>query len=267
MSDQALPQPDATATPADAASAPATSTPAASASALLAAQALRLIEERFPDALGAVLGGSASRGTARATSDLDLAVLLPDTGTSRREVIRHEGRPAELFLHTRADVPGFFERDRLLRRGTILFIYDQGIPLLDREGDLARVRDRARALLAAGPAPLTGAERERSRYVLTCFLDDLLDTPPTERYEQLATADFVLREAAHLLTAHHGAWTGIGRWLPRRLLAADPERGEALLAGHRAVAERAGTAPLAAAVEEVLALVGGPLREGYVQAR
>ncbi|MEV1020185.1 nucleotidyltransferase domain-containing protein [Streptomyces sp. NPDC050264] len=239
--------------------------PPVPAAAAPADQALRLLAERHPDALGAVLGGSAARGEAGPTSDLDLAVLLPDTDTSRREVRRHEGRPAELFLHTLRDLPGLFERDRSLRRGTILFIYDQGIPLLDPHGHVAHARARARGLLAAGPAPLTTAERERSRFVLTCFLDDLLDTPPTERYEQLATADFALREAAHLLTAHHGAWTGIGRWLPRRLLIADPERGAALLAGHRTLAEHADPAPLAAAVEKVLELDGGPLREGYVQ--
>ncbi|GAA2291362.1 nucleotidyltransferase domain-containing protein [Streptomyces kunmingensis] len=232
-----------------------------------AAQALRLLSERLPHALGALLGGSAARGRTGPSSDLDLAVLLPGAETGRREVLRHEGRPVELFLHTLSETPALFERDRSLRRGTILFIYDQGVPLLDPHGHIARTRARARELLTAGPAPLTAAERERSRYVLTCFLDDLLDTPPSARYEQLATADFTLREAAHLLTAHHSAWTGIGRWLPRRLLTADPELGAALLAGHCTVADHADPAPLAAAAEKVLELVGGPLREGYVERR
>lgn len=233
--------------------------------AALAAQSLRLLSERFPHALGAVLGGSAARGRARPTSDLDLAVLLPDEETSRREVLRHEGRPVELFLRTVSTLPASFERDRRLRRGTILFIYDQGVPLFDPHGHVSAARVRARELLAAGPVPLTPAERERSRYVLTCFMDDLLDTAPNERYEQLATAGSTLREAAHLLTAHHGAWTGIGRWLPRRLLAADPVLGAALLSGHRTVAEQADPGPLAAAAGKVLELVGGPLREGYVE--
>ncbi|MFI0240917.1 nucleotidyltransferase domain-containing protein [Streptomyces sp. NPDC016845] len=192
-------------------------------------------------------------------------MLLPDGNAGRREVLRHEGRPVELFLRTPRDLPAAFERDRRLRRGTMLFIYDQGVPLFDPHGHVLAARERARELLAAGPAPLTLAERERSRYVLTCFMDDLLDTAPNERYEQLATAGSTLREAAHLLTAHHNAWTGIGRWLPRRLLAADPALGAALLSGHRTVAEHADPGPLAAAAEKVLELVGGPLREGYVE--
>ncbi|MEV5482632.1 MULTISPECIES: nucleotidyltransferase domain-containing protein [Streptomyces] len=230
---------------------------------ITAAQALRLVTTLFPHALGALLGGSVAQGRATPTSDLDVAVLLPDSDTSRREVIRHEGRLAELFLNTLADVPEFFAWDRARRRGTVLFLYDQGLPLLDPHGHLSRTREQARAVLAAGPPPLTPAERERSRYGLTCFMDDLVDTPPTHRYEQLALADFTLREAAHLLTAYHNAWTGIGKWLPRRLLSADPARGKALLDGHQAVAERADPAPLAAAAEQVLDLLGGPLREGY----
>ncbi|MFF3359302.1 nucleotidyltransferase domain-containing protein [Streptomyces sp. NPDC002917] len=228
-----------------------------------AAQALRLVTTRFPHALGAVLGGSVAQGRATSSSDLDVAVLLSDSDTSRREVIRHEGRLAELFLTTLADVPEFFDWHRARRRGTVLFIYDQGLPLVDPHGHLSQTCEQARAVLAGGPPPLTPAERERSRYGLTCYVDDLVDTPPANRYEQLSLADFALREAAHLLTAHHGAWTGIGKWLPRRLLSADPVRGKALLDGHQAVADRADPAPLAAAAEQVLDLLGGPLREGY----
>ncbi|MGW1376865.1 nucleotidyltransferase domain-containing protein [Streptomyces sp. NPDC002446] len=230
-----------------------------------AAQALRLITSRYPNALGAILGGSAAQGRETPTSDLDVAVLLPDSDISRREVIRHDGRLAELFLHTLADVPAAFEWDRARRRGTVLFIYDQGLPLMDAHGDLSRVRAQAREVLAAGPPPLTSAEWERGRYLLTCFMDDLIDTQPAHRHEQLSLADATLREAAHLLTAHHSAWTGIGKWLPRRLLSADPVRGKALLDGHQTVAEHGDPAPLAAAAENVLDLLGGPLREGYTQ--
>ncbi|MGW3013089.1 nucleotidyltransferase domain-containing protein [Streptomyces sp. NPDC001219] len=228
-------------------------------------EALRLVTSRYPHALGAMLGGSAARGRATPTSDLDVAVLLPDTDTSRREVIRHDGRLAEMFLHTLADLTGFFAWDRARRRGTVLFVYDQGVPLLDPHGHVARARAQARAVLASGPPPLTPAEWERGRYLLTCFMDDLVDTPPADRHEQLVLADSTLREAAHLLTAHHNAWTGIGKWLPRRLLSADPERGRALLDGHQAVAENGDPAPLAAAAEHLLDLLGGPLREGYTQ--
>lgn len=238
------------------------------------ASASRLVAARYPHALGALLGGSAARGRASTTSDLDVAVLLPDHDHSGREVVRHEGRPAELFLNTVADLPKFFAWDRARRRGTVLFLYDQGLPLTDPHGHVARTRDLARQVLASGPAPLTPEERDHGRYALTCYIDDLVDlidprdsttTDPAghRRYEQLSVADHVLREAAHLLTAHHNAWTGIGKWLPRRLLSADPVLGRALLDGHRAVAEHSDPTVLAAAAQQVLGLLGGPVREGY----
>lgn len=173
------------------------------------------------------------------------------------------GRLAELFLHTVADIPEFFEWDRARRRGTVLFIYDRGLPLTDPYGHVARTRELAREVLAGGHPPLTPAEWRHGRYVLTCYLDDLVDTPPASRYEQLSLADHTLREAAHLVTAHHRAWTGIGKWLPRRLLSADATLGKSLLDGHQAVAERADATPLATAAQQVLDLIGGPLREGH----
>lgn len=227
------------------------------------AHALRVVAERFPHALGALLGGSAAQGRATAASDLDVAVLLPDSDVSRREVTRHEGRVVELFLNTLADVPEFFAWDRARRRGTVLFVYAHGLPLTDPHGHVARTRRLAQDVLASGPPPLTTAEWEHGRYALTCFLDDLVDAPAHHRYEQLSLADQVLRLAADLVTAHHGAWTGIGKWLPRRLLAADPALGKALLDGHQAVAEHADPQPLAAAVKQALDLLGGPLLDGY----
>ncbi|MEV6569420.1 nucleotidyltransferase domain-containing protein [Streptomyces kronopolitis] len=228
-------------------------------------QAGRLVGELFPGALGAVLGGSTARGNSTPMSDLDIGVLLPDRAESGREVIRYEGRLVERFLNSVGDVPEFFEWDRARRRATVVFVYAQGVTLTDPHGHVARTRQRAQETLTMGPPPLTAEQWRHGRYVLTCYMDDLADTAisPVNRSEQLVVADHVLREAAELVTAHHGAWTGIGKWMPRRLLAADPVLGNALLAGHQAVAERADPKPLSAAAEQLLELVGGPLREGY----
>ena len=231
--------------------------------------ACRLVADRYPEALAAVLGGSGARGLTTPTSDLDLAVLLPDDGTDHRRTLRHDGRVAEVFLHTRAGLREIFASDRGTRRATMLFIYAESVPLHDPHGHAAALRAQARSLLAAGPDPLTAAERDSGRYALTDLLEDLHDTacPGSDRFEQLAIAERVLGQSAHLLTAHRRAWNGAGKWLPRRLLAADPVLGEALLRGHLAVAEQADPMPLAGAARDVLDLLGGPLREGYVQNR
>ncbi|MFF4209752.1 hypothetical protein ACFYZE_10455 [Streptomyces sp. NPDC001796] len=114
--------------------------------------------------------------------------------------------------------------------------------------------------MAAGPDPLTRKERDDTRYGLTDLLDDLADVQ--DRHEQLVLADRVLRSASILLTDHHPAWWGNGKWLPRRLTAADPVLGAALLQAHLTLAEHADPAPLTAMAQEILDLMGGPLREG-----
>ncbi|MFI9228375.1 nucleotidyltransferase domain-containing protein [Streptomyces rimosus] len=83
-----------------------------------ASEALCLVRHHFPHAVGALLGGSAAQGHASASSDLDVAVLLPDSDTSRREVIRHNGRLAELFIHTVTDIQQALEHNRGNGRGT-----------------------------------------------------------------------------------------------------------------------------------------------------
>ncbi|MEW2194712.1 nucleotidyltransferase domain-containing protein [Streptomyces microflavus] len=124
----------------------------------LADEARRLVEECYPQAVGALLGGSAAQGRATAGSDLDVAVLLPDGEAGGREVVRRDGRLAELFVHTVNDVSAAFERDRAQRRGTVLFLYAQGLPLLDPGGHVSHACERAREVLAAGPPPLAPEE-------------------------------------------------------------------------------------------------------------
>ncbi|MFE2825644.1 nucleotidyltransferase domain-containing protein [Streptomyces sp. NPDC059271] len=227
------------------------------------AHAARMVAELLPHALGAVLGGSAAQGRSTPTSDLDIGVLVPDSARSGREVLRHEGRLVELFLNSVDDLAEFFQWDRARRRATVVFLYAHGATLTDRQGHVARARRMAEEVIKLGPPPLTTEQWRHGRYVLTCYFDDLVDSSSSNRHEQLAVADHALREAAELLTARQDSWTGIGKWLPRRLVEADPELGSKLLDGHQAVAERADPTQLASAVDELLRSIGGPLREGY----
>nr|WP_055492578.1 nucleotidyltransferase domain-containing protein [Streptomyces sp. TP-A0356] len=224
-------------------------------------QARGLVTTRYPGALAAVLGGSTARGRATATSDLDIAVLLPDDDVTRRETLRHQGRLAEVFAHTRADLAEIIASDRASRRGSMLFIYAESVTVHDPHGHAAALRAEARAELERGPDPLTPKECDEERYRLTDLLDDLADA--TDRHEQLAVADQVLITAAVLLAGHRRAWRGGGKWLPRRLRDADPALGRALLDARLTVAEHADPAPLSAAAHEILNLLGGPLREGH----
>lgn len=223
--------------------------------------ARRLARERFPDALAVVLAGSTAVGRATPGSDLDLAVLVADGGETFRETLRFEGRLVELFVHTRAGLGELFAADAAARRAVLQSMYATGLVLVDTGGEAGRARARAEADLRDGPPALQPEAVETRRYGLTDALDDLADA--TDPCERLAVAGVVLGVAADLLFDHRRAWAGGGKWLPRRLLEADPERGAALLRGHRRLCETGDPVLLAEAAGRILDLVGGPLREGY----
>lgn len=220
-----------------------------------------LVQDRFPATLAVVLAGSTVTGRATASSDLDIAVLLADGGETRRETLRFEGRLVELFIHTRAGLEELFAANVATRRGVLQSMYATGLVLVDSGGEAGRVRARAESDLRKGPPALDPETVETRRYGLTDALDDLTDAD--DPFERLVVAGVVLDDAADLLFNHHRAWAGGGKWLVRRLLEADGERGGALLQGHRHVCETGDPVPLIDAAARILDLVGGPLREGY----
>ncbi|MFD9367380.1 nucleotidyltransferase domain-containing protein [Streptomyces sp. NPDC060020] len=224
-------------------------------------QARRLVRSRFPGALSVVLAGSTATGRSTASSDLDIAVLVEDGGVTYRETIRFEERLVELFVHTRTGLLELFAADVAARRAVLQNMYASGLVLVDSNGEAGRARALAEADLHAGPPALEPETVEARRYGLTDALDDLADAgDPVER---LAVAGYVVSTAADLLCDHHHAWIGGGKWLPRRLLEADAQRGAALLEGHHHLCGSGDPAALISAAWKVLDLVGGPLREGY----
>jgi predicted nucleotidyltransferase len=223
--------------------------------------ARRLVSDRFPDALGAVLAGSVALGHATASSDLDIAVLIAEDGQTCRETVRIEGRVVEFFVHTAAGLAELFTADAASRRGVMQSMYASGVVLADAHGHAERTQARAVADLLAGPPALEQETIETKRYGLTDLLADLGDSH--DRIERLAVASAILSSAADLLCDYHRAWVGTGKWMPRRLLEADEERGMALLDGHRRLCESDDQALFADTVAQILDLVGGPLSEGY----
>ncbi|MFD4870962.1 nucleotidyltransferase domain-containing protein [Streptomyces sp. NPDC058412] len=224
-------------------------------------QARRLARSRFPDALSVVLAGSTATGRVTAGSDLDIAVLIEDGGVTCRETIRFEERVVELFVHTRTGLLELFAADVAARRPVLQNMYASGLVLVDSHGEAGRARALAEADLRDGPPALEPETVETKRYGLTDALDDLTDAQ--DPIERLAVAGYVVNAAADLLCDHHHAWIGGGKWLPRRLLEADPQRGAALLEGHHRLCGSGDSAALISAAFKVLDLVGGPLREGY----
>jgi len=91
--------------------------------------ALSIVVEQFPEALAAVLAGSSAAGTATATSDLDIVVVLAGLPAPYRETIRVDGVPVELFVHTADSLAYWYYRERAEGRCTLAHMLATGTAL------------------------------------------------------------------------------------------------------------------------------------------
>ncbi|MGW1427129.1 nucleotidyltransferase domain-containing protein [Streptomyces sp. NPDC002431] len=219
-----------------------------------------LVRDRFPAARAAFLAGSVLTNRRTPTSDLDIVVLLDGPPAPVRENLMYGGWPVELFVQTEATWRGFADQETAKRNSPLLAMCADGMLLVDADGLGASLQDEARRRLAAGPPPLSERERDYQRYILTDLLDDLRGcADPAER---VYLVTHMLQRASELILLVGGHWLGGGKWLSRRLAAADPETHRALSeAAAQAIAGDAKT--FADAVAEVLDRCGGPLWDGY----
>jgi hypothetical protein len=216
-----------------------------------------LVQELFPQARWAVLGGSSATAARTAGSDLDIVVLLPDDDPEApaRDSRRWRGWPAELFIHDRKSLDHYLAKDIAGRRPTLHRMVAAGVPVVSGDPELDELLSRSRAVLAEGPPALPADELAWARYSLTDLLDDLVhssdpgETAVIAADAWQATADLSLDLARH--------WRGRGKWLVRELRDLNPALAHRWLAAQhrpRAIDELA---------RAVLEQAGGPLFEGY----
>ncbi|WP_154697246.1 nucleotidyltransferase domain-containing protein [Lentzea guizhouensis] len=222
------------------------------------AAAQDLLDEHFPLARAAFLGGSAAAGDYTANSDLDIIVIIDGLPGAYRETFVHRGWPVELFCHTVESFLDFVARDTKERRPPLLYMCAEGLMMLDADGTGARLRAEARALIDAGPPIPTVTEMEDRRYAVTDMLEDLVSARDED--ELLFVAAKLLTGAGELALVVRNRWLGHGKWLLRRLREAN--EGE-IIDSYRSLVRGEDPKWFAQCVHRVLASAGGRLEAGY----
>jgi hypothetical protein len=226
--------------------------------------ARRLVKERYPQARAAWLGGSVAQGTATATSDLDITVLLPGPPAPLRESLRYDDWPVELFVHTEQSLAKYCEKDRQRRQPSMMRLVGETIVLLDTDGSGAALQATGKAQLLAGPPPLSPQDIAMLRYKITDLLEDLIGANSND--VRTAVASLLWQEAATLLLTGAQHWTGTGKGLLRELAAYDATHttkyAAALPAAFRDAATGTPTA-LITTVDTILKPHGGRLFAGF----
>ncbi|WP_237105316.1 cupin domain-containing protein [Nonomuraea sp. MG754425] len=214
------------------------------------------VEELFPGALYAFVGGSVLTESRTSTSDLDIVVVLDGLATPYRESLRWREWPVELFAHSETSLAAYIDGDFDRRRPTLARICAEGAVLADRTGGRASdLQSTLAERLAAGPSGLSADQAERFRYSLSDLLDDL--SGATDPGERAFIGWEVVQATARTALGVGRAWQGSGKWLLRELRAHDARLADELLAA------RDDPARLSAVASDVLERAGGRLWEGY----
>ena len=226
--------------------------------------AVRLVQEHYPTAVAAIIGGSFATGRQTPSSDIDLLLLFEDVDCAWRSTIVAEGRTVELFAHDLATFT-YFCREMDAPGGTVPLAHMvlEGGNILVAGDAYARLHALAHAIDAAGPPVLDAENLQRRRYAITTALEDLVDS--TQPGEALAVACQLYGALADLHLRAAGVWSGGGKHLFRCLQAFDAAIAGQLDGALRLVASDlpAGQRAFEHVTAAVLAPVGGPLLHGF----
>lgn len=220
--------------------------------------ARRIIGERFPETLWALLSGSVLTHHRTSGSDLDIVVVLPDDDprVPCRDSLDTHGWPVEMFLHDQRTLAEHIGRARPRRQPDLVRMIASGVFITGQHDDSAlKLQVECAAILAAGPLPLTESERRGVRYRLTDLLDDLTHaTDPGERTVLAATAWISVADKALMPGSR---WPGDGKWLLRELRDYDPDIANRWLAAH------GNCTAIRDLLQEILDQAGGALFAGH----
>lgn len=124
--------------------------------------AKRFVEEYHPDCEFALFAGSAAKGVATESSDLDILVFYESQPNTRESYERYNWK-IESFVHNFASYKEFFAMERKTGRPVLANMINEGIILKDSPA-IGSVKEYAGRYLQEGPEPLTPAYIEASRY-------------------------------------------------------------------------------------------------------
>ena len=216
------------------------------------------LAQHHPNAVAAVLGGSAGAGTATATSDLDLCVLYDRPTVNYVDTVEFEGRLVEVFAYSHPSIEPWLQKELDERRPVLHSMWATGVLLVD-DGSGSALAERARRTLADGPAPLSEVEQQHRRYSLSSSLDDLRDRLEPSA-EQFTIMSGTFTAAVELVELSNRRWIGTGKWLVRRLREVESSRANELIAWAEGSRDAAGLIRIA---EAVLDDAGGYLQAGF----
>lgn len=223
-----------------------------------AALALKLLNQRWPHAIGAFAGGSIMCGQGKPNSDIDMIVLLPPGEQCHRGWLEYEGVPFDVFAHNPDSLRYYVQNGIDERRPVLANIMADAVLLPARDRRLVRWQQKAKLIAAKGPPPLPHHKLQAMRYHIMDGLEDYADAGSPD--ERLVVAAAVYMQLCDALCDIKGVWRGNSKWKARRAKLADVDLAAELADAFEADIAAGKADKLIVAGRKVHALIGGPLQ-------
>jgi predicted nucleotidyltransferase len=218
--------------------------------------------DRYKDAAAIFAAGSIVRGEGTASSDLDLVVVYAELPCAYRESFRFGGYPVEAFVHDPETLEYFFvEVDRPSGVPALAHMILEGIEVPVPTALSRALKQRAAAVVVAGPPALDTDSERRMRYFISDLLDDL--RTPRSRDELIASGARLYEQLADYYLRRRRLWSAKGKTIPRILRQADPALYGRYGDAFTALFTQGDPEPVIHLAEDLLTEAGGALFEGY----
>jgi len=222
--------------------------------------AQQFIEKYYPDCAAALLAGSAVRGEATATSDLDIVVFDRDAAASYRESLVEFDWLIEVFVHNLASYRAYFQSDAERARPSMPNMVAEGIVLRDT-GVAHAIKCEAQELLDAGPTEWPTAIIQSKRYFLTDALDDFIGC--CDRAEGIFIAGTLAEGLAEFELRTQRRWIGASKWIVRALQQYDKDIADRFVAAFEDYYRNGNKKSVIELADAVLEPHGGRLFAGF----
>lgn len=218
--------------------------------------------DRYRDAAAMFAAGSIVRGEGTAFSDLDLVVMYARLPCAYRESFRFDGYPIEAFVHDPGTLEYFFlEVDGPSGVPALPQMIVEGIEIPGPSEMSRHLKQRAAAVIEAGPPPLDSETEQRMRYFVSDLLDDL--RAPRSNDELIGAGARLYEQLADYHLRRLGRWSAKGKAIPRVLRQTNAALSAAYCDAFEELFARGDARSVIRLAEDLLRESGGPLFDGY----
>lgn len=180
-----------------------------------ASVAVGVVKEHHPNALAAIVCGSAFHGTYAPYSDLDVVIILPSGNFIRNQCFMHHGIPIDLQLFGIEAVNNIIRYVRRSGNSSILRSVTFGRAVCDPGNIAPELQAKFREEYERGPGAHQKVDVDSLRWQITTVLADLCGG--TTKEEAAICGLTLYSPLLSLILIQTRSWRSRGRWVAREL--------------------------------------------------